>query len=294
MYAKYKDKDQETKDKVTANLAHNKNGEPVDYADFKDGQLSSDSYQFTKYNFKATPKYQQEKMIEAYFNQTKKSDQKITFSWNEDKLGIEYFLPSNVFSGENGKYNLPQDEYKVPMTENNLSLIGLKLNNINLSDLLNKQKNLQDNQSTNDINNDDNLTIEDKFVKYCDINANTIVKFNDTTDISKNNITNKFINVYKNTNLPDEVKIEQDLQSSNITKSKNFANNAVLFFNNTVNFVDTNKIATNVDTSAGLSTAVNVENWIILAFVILVLAYRIKERIYAYSYVNQQGDKRYV
>jgi hypothetical protein len=176
------------------------------------------------------------------------------------------------------------------MTENNLSLIGLKLNNINLSDLLNKQKNLQDNQSTND----DNLTIEEKFVKYCDINANTIVKFNDTTDISKNNITNKFINVYKNTNLPNEVKIEQDLQSSNITKSKNFANNAVLFFNNTVNFVDTNKIATNVDTSAGLSTAVNVENWIILAFVILVLAYRIKERIYAYSYVNQQGDHLYV
>jgi hypothetical protein len=29
---------------------------------------------------KATPKYQQEKMIEAYFDQTKEPDQKITFS----------------------------------------------------------------------------------------------------------------------------------------------------------------------------------------------------------------------
>jgi hypothetical protein len=80
MYTKYKDKDQETKNKVTAHLAFNKNGEPVDYADFKDGQLPSDNYQFTKYNLNATPKYQREKMIEAYFNQTKEPDQKITFS----------------------------------------------------------------------------------------------------------------------------------------------------------------------------------------------------------------------
>jgi hypothetical protein len=80
MYAKYKDKDQETKDKVTAHLANNKNGEPVDYADFKDGQLPSDNYQFTKYSFMATPSYQKIVLNKAYFDQTKESDQKITFS----------------------------------------------------------------------------------------------------------------------------------------------------------------------------------------------------------------------
>ena len=137
-------------------------------------------------------------------------------------------------------------------------MIGLQLNGNNLSDLLNEQKKLQDDQSTNNIN-DDNLTIEEKFVKYCDINANAIVKFNDTTNISKNIITNNFISVFKNTNLPDEVKIEQDLQSNNITKTKNFTNNAILFFNNIVNFVDTNKITTEVDSSTKLSGTINAE-----------------------------------
>jgi hypothetical protein len=164
------------------------------------------------------------------------------------------------------------------MTTNNLSLIGLQLNGNNLSDLLNKQIKLQDNQSTNNINNDDNLTIEEKFVKYCDINANAIVEFNDTTDISKNNITNKFINVYKNTNLPDEVKIEQDLQSSNITKSKNFANNAVLFFDYIVSFVDTNKITTDVDSSAKFTRLINVEICIMSGLAFLIFLEMLREK----------------
>jgi hypothetical protein len=80
MYAKYQDKDQKTKNKVTAHLATTKDGKAVDYADFKDGQLPSDSYEFTRYSFMATPSYQKQKMIEAYFDQTKEPDQKIVFS----------------------------------------------------------------------------------------------------------------------------------------------------------------------------------------------------------------------
>jgi hypothetical protein len=184
---------------------------------------------------------------------------------------------------------LPQDDkYKVSISQDNLSLIGLQLNGNNLSDLLNKQKNLQDNQSTNNIN-DDNLSIEEKFVKYCDINANAIVKFNDTTNINKNNITNNFISAYKNTNLPDEIKIEQHFESNNITKSKNFINNAVLFFNNIVNFVNTNKIATEVDSSAKLTTTVNVEILIILTITILIYIELIRERKFGFKYRNRHG-----
>jgi hypothetical protein len=80
MYAKYQGKDQKTKDKVTAHLVTPKDEKALDYDDFKDGQLSSNDYQFTKYSLMATPSYQQIVLNKAYFDQTKEPDQKITFS----------------------------------------------------------------------------------------------------------------------------------------------------------------------------------------------------------------------
>ena len=80
MHAKYLDKDQETKDKVTAHLATGKDEKAVDYDNFKNRQLPSDSYQFTRYSLKASPSYQQKVLNKAYFDPTKEPAQKITFS----------------------------------------------------------------------------------------------------------------------------------------------------------------------------------------------------------------------
>jgi hypothetical protein len=80
MCAKYQGKDQKTIDKVTAHLATTKDGKAVDYTDFKDGQLPSDSFQFTRYSLMTTPSYQRVILNKAYFDQTKEPDQKITFS----------------------------------------------------------------------------------------------------------------------------------------------------------------------------------------------------------------------
>ena len=88
---KYKDEtNQEIKDSVTAHLAHNKNEQVVD-DDFEDQQLSSDEYQFSKYNLLATPTYQKDILFKAYFDDKKEDEQKITFTWDEQKIGIEYF-----------------------------------------------------------------------------------------------------------------------------------------------------------------------------------------------------------
>jgi hypothetical protein len=84
MYAKYQGKDQKTIDKVTAHLAYNKNEQMVNNDNssnvINNNKFSSNDYQFTRYSLKATSDYQIKKMTEAYFDQTKKPDQKITFS----------------------------------------------------------------------------------------------------------------------------------------------------------------------------------------------------------------------
>jgi hypothetical protein len=151
-------------------------------------------------------------------------------------LGIEYYLPSDA---KNAGFDVPDEPYNVPMARNNLSLIGLQLNGTNLSDLLNKQNNLHDNQSANDTNNDDNLKIEEKFVKYCDINALANVSFSDNT-VSKNSIQNNFTVSLTNTDTKCDVEIKSNV--SNIGPSKIFTNNAVNFYNQVVNYVDSKKI----------------------------------------------------
>jgi hypothetical protein len=80
----YKNKDQEIKDKVTAHLACNNDRQMVNVdnysSDINDDKFSSNNYQFTRYSLMTTPEYQQKKMTEAYFDQTKEPNQKITFS----------------------------------------------------------------------------------------------------------------------------------------------------------------------------------------------------------------------
>ena len=281
MHAKYKDKDQEIINKVTAHLATTKDGNAVDYTNFKDGQLPSDSFQFTRYSLLATPKYQQKKMFEAYFDQTKEPDQKIVFSWNKDMLGIEYFLPSDA---KDSNFKIPTDSYDVPMAKNNLSLIGLQLNGINLLDLLSKKPNLQDSQSINNANNDANLKIEEKFVKYCNIETNANVSFFDN-DISKNTIQNSFSATFTNSN-NIQYKVETKSNMNNIQPSKSFSNNAVNFYKQVANYVDSKKILDDIESCHWLTKLINVEMAIlfgILGLMIILILVR-----YKYSFYNGQ------
>jgi hypothetical protein len=124
-------------------------------------------------------------------------------------FGIEYFLPSNAKSAD---FEVPDEPYKVPMARNNLSLIGLQLNGINLLDLLNKKTNLQDSQSAINVNNDDNLGIEEKFVKYCNVNTIANVTFFDN-DISKNTIQNDFVTGFTNSDIQHNVEMKSNINN---------------------------------------------------------------------------------
>ena len=128
------------------------------------------------------------------------------------------------------------------MTRDSLSSIGLQLNGTNLSDLLDKKTNLQDNQSTNI---DDNLRIEEKFVKYCNIDTNANVSFFDNT-VSKNSIQTDFIASFTN-NTNSKCKVETKSNMNNIGPSKNFSDNAINFYKQVADYVDAGKIEKNVE-----------------------------------------------
>ena len=282
MHAKYLDKDQETKDKVTAHLATGKDEKAVDYDNFKNRQLPSDSYQFTRYSLKASPSYQQKVLNKAYFDPTKEPAQKITFSWNKDMFGIEYFLPSDAKSDN---FEAPTKPYKVPMTRDNLSSIGLQLNGINLSDLLDKKTNLQDSQSAIKAINDNNLKIEEKFVKYCNINTIANVSFLENT-LSNNTIKNDFIASFINTKVQYNVETKSNM--NNIGPSKIFSNNAVNFYKQVVNYVDARKIEKNIEEWHLFSQIIQIELYILMGFCVLLLICIIVRCLYYYYHWKWQ------
>jgi hypothetical protein len=178
-------------------------------------------------------------------------------------LGIEYFLPSDA---KNDGFEVPDEPYKVPMARNNLSLIGLQLNGTNLSDLLNKKTNLQDNQSTN---TDDNLKIEEKFVKYCNINSNSIVSFSDN-EISNNTIQNSFTVAFTNSN-NIQYKVETKSNINNIGPSKIFSNNAIKFYKQVANYVDSKKILDETESLHIFTNLINIQFYILFTVIALTL-----------------------
>jgi hypothetical protein len=133
----------------------------------------------------------------------------------------------------------------VTIAKNNLSLMGLQLNGTNLSDLLNKQNDSQDNQSADDANNDEKLKIEEKFVKYCDINSIANVSFSDN-EISKNTIQNDFVASFTNSNNM-QYNVETKSNMNNIEPSKIFSSNAVDFYKQVADYVDTGKILETIE-----------------------------------------------
>ena len=106
MSNKYKGSDQKTKDKVTAHLSYNKDNQKMNDNDFKNKQFLPNDNQFIEYNFIATPTYQKQNLFKAYFENEK---QKITFSWDKNKIGIEYFLPDNFYKDN---FDLSDDPYE--------------------------------------------------------------------------------------------------------------------------------------------------------------------------------------
>ena len=256
---KYKNEtNQKIKDSVTAHIAYNKDGQVVD--DFDDQQLSSDDYQFTKYNLLATPTCQKENLAKAYKN--------ISLSWDKQKIGIEYFLPSNAYD-EN--FVVPNEPYNLAMTQDNLSELGLQLNGTSLSNLLDKQKKSLDNETIDNTNNlDDNLKIEEKFVKYCTISAISTITFNDKKSITKNNILNTFVISYKNTEQDISV-ADKTIELNDVSASTLFLNTAIEFYKNVANFVDTQKITRKIDSSKKLSLTIKIEIGIMVVEIIALL-----------------------
>jgi hypothetical protein len=156
-------------------------------------------------------------------------------------IGIEYFLPSDAKSAN---FEVPKEPYKLPMTRNNLSLIGLQLNGTNLYDLLNNKSYLQDRKSAIKSNYDNNLKIEEKFVKYCDISTIANVAFSDN-NLSNNTIQNDFTASFINTG--SKYKVATKSNMNNIGPSKNFSKNAINFYKQVADYVDAAKIEKNIE-----------------------------------------------
>ena len=271
---KYHDEtNQEIKDNVTAHIVYNKDGQIVKNDDFKNGQLSSDNYQFTKYSLFATPTHQKDILINAYFDNEKDKHQKITFSWDKKIIGIDSFSPSNAYDND---FVLPTEPYDLKMIQNNLSVMGLQLNGNNLSTLINKQKN---NQSTNEGNSvdDNDLKIEEKFVKYCTINAVSTVKFIKVGN--NNNIQNIFTATFNNANQKWKViEKQEEAELNNVGTTFAFNDKAVSFYNNVADYVNTQKIEDESVKSDNNSNKIQIELVValcIVGFWIISIIYRI-------------------
>ena len=274
MSNKYDGNDQKTKDKVTAHLAYSKDEQEINEKDLKNGQLSSDDYQFIKYNLIATPSYQKQNLPKAYFEN---KDQKIIFSWNIDKIGIEYFLPSDFYKDN---FVLSDDPYKWEFEQSNLADMGLKLNGTNLSDLIAKDYNSsQTNNTTTNVDNDNNLKIEEKFVKYCTIKTNSTISFKNKNNININAIENGFIASYNNTKQECEITNNQEsAMLQNLSTSPVFNDNAIKFYNKVANYVNSQKIENKTSTSSFLSVIIYIEFGIISICLIIALITLMKEK----------------
>ena len=256
---KYKDEtNQEIRNKVSAHIAYNKDGQLAN--DFGKGYLSSDNFQFVKYSLLATPTYQSDNLVKAYFDVLKDKGEKITFSWDKQKIGIDSFLPSNAYDND---FVLPKESYTLEMSQDNLSKMGLQLNGTNLSDLLDKQKKSQDNQSVDNTNKPDaNLKIEEKFVKYCTISAISTVKF--VNDWNNNNIQNIFTATYSNTQQECEISNKpKETELNDIGTSLTFNDNAKHFYDNVAKYINTQEIADKFIVSDNTSNIIEIELWIL-------------------------------
>ena len=201
----------------------------------------------------------------------KKPNEKINFSWNKSMVGIEYFLPGNVYN--DNEINIPDKPYNFALDENMLSKIGLKINDTNLCDLINKQDDQSANQSdTTLIDEDDNLKIEEKFVKYCTVNTISTITIHDKKSFTKNNILNTFAIKYSNCNQMDEIIVNQkEAELKDVNPSTSFLNTAIASYQEVADFVDTQEITNAADSSKKLSLTIKIENWIMVAEIVLIV-----------------------
>lgn len=182
------------------------------------------------------------------------------------------FLPDNVYDKE---FVYPNEPYYLEITQNKLSIIGLKLNGINLSTLIDNYEKSQIDQFAND----DSLPIEDKFVRYCTISAISSVYLGNGIS-NKNVIHNTFIASYNNTGQKYEVGNQQKAELKNINISNTFSTNAITFYNNVNNYINTQKIKKNFTTFRLWVYTIAVEIVIIVGiFVTLLVTIMIKNNI---------------
>jgi hypothetical protein len=153
------------------------------------------------------------------------------------------------------------------MARDNLSSIGLQLNGTNLSDLLNKDNYSQDDQQANNANNDDNLKIEEKFVKYCDISAISVISFD--KNLYNNNIQTKFsVSSVNTSDQQCNINIESDL--NNVGPSENFVNVALDSYKKVVNYIDSQKILDEAEKLDELSVAIQIQLYAACVAIVII------------------------
>ena len=280
----YKNKDIQKQKSLTAHCVLDKNGNMQTMENFSLDNIDVDEYQFNQYQLFASSNYQQNNLKKAYFNS---SENKIKFTWdNNKKPSLNHFLPSNISIDEEKIIIASNNEYDQQMVENNLADSGLKLNNINLSELI-KQENQNQRQATVSalnaltngqkpkIQNNDNLSIEKKFVRYCVVNAINHVQFD--SQVTHNTIKSEFVVGYKNTQ--EKYSHADEFEINNLIFSKEFAAEAVKNYNDVVAYVNA-QLDTDALKSLLLLSALILVGFLTAAiYIALIIAYN-------FSYVN--------
>jgi hypothetical protein len=165
------------------------------------------------------------------------------------------------------------------MLENNLADSGLKINNINLSTLINqenKNRNEQLNavlgaltsgdQSTIKDNND--LSIEEKFVKYCVVNSINDVQLQ--MQANTNTIQSEFVVGYKNTQ--ENYSLTDKFVNENLVLSSNFAAKAVKSYHDVVDYVNIQLDSTALTSLMILSGLILLGFLTAVTYIILIIA----------------------
>ena len=206
-------------------------------------------------------------------------------------IAIKYFLPDNVYN--NNEINIPNKPYNLTLDENMLSKISLQINDSNLCDLISKQDDKSTNQSDTTLNDEDtNLKIEEKFAKYCTVNALSTVTFGNNQN---NNIQNTFAIKYSNCNHTDEIITNQkEAELKDVSPSTSFLNTAIEAYKKVADFVDTQEIANAADSSKKLSSTLKIEIGIMVVEIIIILvaiivAYFISSSPHLIVAINEGG-----
>ncbi len=274
----YINQDQQKQKNVTAHTILDENGNIEAMDKFSIDDIDNiNEYQFPQYELSASGEYQKNNLDKAYFTN---ENNLINFTWDSvNKPALEDFLPSTITFDKDKKLINDNVNYEQQMLENNLADSGLKVNNINLSTLI-KQENKNRKEQLNvvfdaltsgeqpTIKDDNDLSIEEKFVKYCVVNSNNDVQLQ--MNANTNTIKSEFVVGYKNTQ--ENYSLTDKFVNENLILSNNFAAKAVKSYHDVVDYVNIQLDSTALTSLLILSRLILLGFLIAITYIILIIA----------------------